>query len=103
VEEVLPFNKFFRIVDMCLSCTDIARQLCDGAQIEIFGDFLHPVFQRAACNTFQTCILNSHTMCGSMADIQLKLRRLRLGKGKKKIEETTGEKHNGLPYSIGRP
>jgi len=22
--------------------------------------FLRPVFQRAACNTFQTCILNSH-------------------------------------------
>jgi len=34
------------------------------------------------------------------------LRRLRLGKGKKrrkKEEETTGRKYNGLPYSIGRP
>jgi len=31
------------------------------------------------------------------------LRRLRLGeeKKKKKEEETTGQKYNGLPYSIG--
>jgi len=38
-----------------------------------------------------------------MADIQS----ARLGEGKKegrkKIEETTGQKYNGLPYSIGRP
>jgi len=33
------------------------------------------------------------------------MRRLRIGeeKKKKKIEETTGPKYNGLPYSIGRP
>jgi len=32
------------------------------------------------------------------------LRRLRLGEeNKKKEEETTGQKYNGLPYSIGRP
>jgi len=32
-------------------------------------------------------------------------RRLRLGeeKRRKKKEETTGQKYNGLPYSIGRP
>jgi len=30
------------------------------------------------------------------------LRRLKLGEEKKK-EETTGQKYNGLPYSIGRP
>jgi len=34
-----------------------------------------------------------------------KLCRLRLGEEKKKLkeEETTGQKYNGLPYSIGRP
>ena len=54
-------NVFFPIVDMCLSCKDITQQkLCDGAQMAIFGDFLRPVFQQAACSTFQTCILNSH-------------------------------------------
>jgi len=33
------------------------------------------------------------------------LQRLRLGEEKKKEEEeqTTGQKYNGLPYSIGRP
>jgi len=31
------------------------------------------------------------------------LRRLRLGEEKKKKEETTRQKYNGLPYSIGRP
>jgi len=36
------------------------------------------------------------------------LRRLKLGEEKKKDrrkkeEETTGQKYNGLPYSIGRP
>ena len=38
-EDILLRNKFFPIVDMCLSCEDIARQLCDGAQMAIFGDF----------------------------------------------------------------
>ena len=30
------------------------------------------------------------------------LRRLRLGEEKKKKKETTGQKYNGLPYSIGQ-
>jgi len=40
-------------------------------------------------------------MCGSMADIQSAMAEIR--SGKKKIEETAGQKYNGLPYSIGRP
>jgi len=52
---------FFPIVDTCLSCKDTARQSCAMVRRwRIFGDFLHPVFQRAPCSTFQTCILNSH-------------------------------------------
>jgi len=68
VGEILLLNNFFPTVDTCLSCKDIARQSCgmvprspSGHQL-IFGDFcgscLH--LQRAACSTFQTCILNSH-------------------------------------------
>jgi len=61
VEEILLFNKFFPIVDMCLSCEDIAWQSCAMVpRWQFFGDFLCPVFQRATCATFQTCILNSH-------------------------------------------
>jgi len=41
-------------------------------------------------------------MCGSMAGIQAATAEIRRGKKKKKKEEeTTGQKYNGLPYSIG--
>ena len=42
--EILLLNKFFPIVDMCLSCEDIARQ--SSATVprwRIFGDFLRPI------------------------------------------------------------
>jgi len=45
-------------------------------------------------------------MCGSMADIQSPTAEIRRGKKKeerKKKIEITGQKYNGLPYSIGRP
>jgi len=55
-------KKIFPIVDMCLSCEDIARQSC--AIVCPDGDFLASFcvlyFQPSACSTFQTCILNSH-------------------------------------------
>jgi len=44
----------------------------------------------------------SHTMCGSMADIQYATAEIRRGK-KKEEEQSTGQKYNGLPYSIGWP
>jgi len=53
------------------------------------GNFLHHFcvlyFQRVACSTFQTCILNSqsgHTMCGSMVDIHSATAEIRQGKKK---------------------
>jgi len=39
-------------------------------------------------------------MCPSMVDINL--RPLRLGEENKRKIETTEQKYNGLPYSIGR-
>jgi len=44
--KILLFSKFFfPIVDMCLSCKDIARQSCATVRrLRIFGDFLRPVF-----------------------------------------------------------
>jgi len=51
----------FLIVDMCLSCEDIARQSCAIVpRWRFLATFLRPVFQRAARSTFQTGILNSH-------------------------------------------
>ena len=58
VEDILLFNKFF---SDCRYVPSLQRysptKLCDGAQMAIFYDLY---FQRAACSTFQTCILNSH-------------------------------------------
>ena len=52
--------QFFPIVNKCLSYEDIARQSCTIVRRwRIFGDFWVLHFQRAACSTFQTCILNS--------------------------------------------
>jgi len=42
-------------------------------------------------------------MCGSMADIQSEAAEIRRGKKERKKEVTTGQKYNGMPYSIGRP
>ena len=45
VDEVLLFNKFFPIVDICLRCEDIVRQSCTMVpRWRIFGDFLGPAF-----------------------------------------------------------
>jgi len=58
VEEVPVFNKFF--FD-CRYMPQLRRysptKLCDGAKMAIFCVLY---FQRAACSTFQTCILNLH-------------------------------------------
>jgi len=61
VEEVLLFNKFFAIVDTCLTCEDTARQICAMVpRWRFFGDFCVLYFQRVTCSTCQTCILNLH-------------------------------------------
>jgi len=54
-------TSFFPIVDICLSCEDIARQNCGMVpRWRLFGDFYVLYFQRAARSTFQTGILNLH-------------------------------------------
>ena len=78
VEEVLLFNKFFPIVDTCLSCEELARQSCAMMPRWRFFCVIFAYFQRAACSTFQTCIL----MCGSMVDIQSPTAEIRRGKKK---------------------
>jgi len=45
LENILLLNKFFPIVDMCLSCEDIARQSCTMVpRLRLFGEFLGPAF-----------------------------------------------------------
>jgi len=89
LEEILPLNKFFPIVDTCLSCEDIARQSCAMVpRWRFLTTFWILHFQRAACSTFQTCILNhtkaTCTMCGSMADIQSATAEIRRGEKKER-------------------
>ena len=61
VEEILLLNKFFPIVNTCLSCNDIARQSCTMVcRWRLFGDFLRPAFSASSAQHVQTCILNSH-------------------------------------------
>ena len=78
--------------------------LSDGAKMAIF---LCPVFsashvQHISDMHSKFALIKGHTMCaGSMVDIKSTAAEIR--RGKKKKEETTGQKCNGLPYYIGRP
>jgi len=69
----------------------------------VFGNFLHPVFSASRVQhvlDLHPKFALSHTMCGSMADIQSPTAEIRRGKkeDRKKIE-TTGQKYNGLPIT----
>jgi len=110
VEEILLLNEFFfrssiRALVAKIQPDKVVRWCSDG---DFWASFCVLYFQRGTWSKFQTCILNSHqghTMCGSMADIQSPTAEISRGKKKERIkkEETTGQKYNGLPYSIGRP
>ena len=58
MEEISAFNMF---LSDCRYMPQLRRysptRLCDGAKMAIFFVLY---FQRAACSTFQTCVLNSH-------------------------------------------
>jgi len=54
-------NNFFPILGTCLSCEDIARQICTMVpRWRLFGDFLGPAFPVSRAQPFQTCIINLH-------------------------------------------
>jgi len=58
LQEVSMFNKFFPIVDTCLSCEDTARQSC--AMVPKWRFFACCICSEPRAAQFQTCILNSH-------------------------------------------
>jgi len=109
VEDISLLNDFFPIVDTCLNCEHIARRQSCGLvrRWRFWRNFCVLYFQRARCSTFQPCIINlhyGHTMWRSMVDIQSTATDIRRWRNeRKKKEETTGQKYNGLPYYIGRP
>jgi len=105
VEEILLLNNFFLIIDMCLSCEDIARQSCAMVPRWWFlAPFLHPVFSmrhvQHISDLHSKFTLGPHHVSKygrhPISDRWDKARKKR----QKKIE-TTGWKYNGLPYSIG--
>jgi len=110
VGEILLFDKFFPIVDNCLSCKGIARQ--SGAMVprwRILGDFLGPAFAGSwvqhISDLHSKFALAPHHDCVE-AWWTSNLRPLRLGEEKKKKKERKkpqGKQYNGLPYSIWQP
>jgi len=61
VEQILLLNKFFPIVDTCLSCEDIARQICGMVpRWPFFASFLRPVFSASRAQHVSDLHSNSH-------------------------------------------
>jgi len=69
--------------------------------------FLHPVFSASRVQQVSDLHLKFALKATPCVEVwqTYNLRRLGLGEEKKEIkkEVTTGQKYNGLPYSIGRP
>jgi len=82
-------------------------ELYHGAQITIFGNFLRPVLSASRLQHVSDLrlkfVLRPHHVWKYTVDIQFATAEIRRGKKKIEEEETTGQKYNGLPYSIGRP
>jgi len=99
-------TSFFPIVDTCLSCKDIVRKSCATVPRWSFGDFLHHVFSvsrvQHVSDLHLKFALRPHHVW-KYARIHSATAEIRWGKKEEEEEETTGQKYNGLPYSIGQP
>jgi len=88
-------NKFFPIVDTCLSCEDISRQNCAMVpRWRFLATFLHPVFfsePRAARFRPASKIRIKITPCVEVWQTS-NLRRMRLSEEKKKKKERKKKK-----------
>jgi len=61
VEEILLVNKFFPIVNTCLSCEDIARESCAIVRRwRFFASFLRPVFPASRVHHISDVHSKSH-------------------------------------------
>jgi len=91
MEELLLFNKFFPLVDTCLSCEYIAGQSCAMVPRSPDGDFLSPVFL-ASCVQHVSDLYSKfalrphHGGGGSIVAIQSPTAELRRGKEEKEEE-----------------
>jgi len=101
VEEILLLNKFFPIVDTCLSCEDTAGQSC--AMVPRWRFFASCIFfsePRAAHFRRAFWIRTKATPCGKVWYTS-NLRPLRLGKEKRKKEKEKRKKPQGRNIMAG--
>jgi len=106
VEEILLLNKFFPIVDICVSCEDIARQSCGMVpRWRLFGDFLHAVFSASRAqhvsDLHSKFTLRPHHVWKYV--IQSPTAEIRRGNNERKKKKPQDEDMYGLPYYIGQP
>jgi len=105
VGRISLFNKFFPIVDKCLSCKDIVRQSCVMVpRWAIFGNFLGPAFpasrvqhisdlhSKFALGSHHVSKYGRHRICDRTTEIR---------RGKK--EDETKQKYNVRICYAGRP
>jgi len=97
---IFLLNNFFQLsicaVDAKIQPDKVVGCCPDG---DFFSEFWVLHFQRAACSTFQTCILNSHqghTMCATMVDIRSPTAETRQGK-KTELEMWANAQRDGRP------
>jgi len=74
VGEMLLVNKFFPIVDTCLTVEDIARQICVMVRrwrfLAIFASCILASHVQHVSAVHPKFALRPHHLCGSMVDIQ---------------------------------
>ena len=75
VEDILLLNKFFPIVDTCLSCEDIAQQSCAAMvpRWRLFGDFLGPAFPASRVQHVSDLHYKFTLECGPMPNVMVAL------------------------------
>jgi len=69
VEEILLLKIFFPIIDMCLSCEDMARQSAMVPRWRFFGEFLGPAFLASRAQHVSDLGPGSQTILGQTYDI----------------------------------
>jgi len=76
--------------------------LCNGAEVVIFGNFLHPIFSASLVQYIS--YLHSKFARGNMVDIQSAAAKIMRGKNQEEErKKETGQKYNVCICYAGRP
>jgi len=103
----LLLNKFFSIVDTCLSCEDIARQSCGMVRRwRFFASFLRPVFPASRLQHISDlhskfALRLTYIMCQSMVDnLDIQSAAAEIRRGKKKDRRKKDRNNNRATIKI---